>query len=329
MSFGDSPIDKGQIKLLGCALERRGNHATGVCYMKDTQIEVCKAPLPAWKFFASDEYEEFEKNMPDDVDIVMVHTRLATQGSPHKNVNNHPMFAGKSAVIHNGMVTNDDFLFRNTSFPRLAETDSDIIRAFVDEHGLTPKTVEELNRMSGSVAAAIVHPEFPRKLMLVRSGSPLVLGWSSARKHLMWASEKDMLHTASRMPIQVLNTYFQSTKTDLAFQTVMKDTAYIFSKEAGGVEWHGKFSTSNYYTAPNYRVWENYNESMTKKWGTVMPKEARRFERKDGTKWIVCRNPSCSRPLKMTKELDSTPLWDLHCSYCKTDLAEEPKKLVS
>jgi glucosamine 6-phosphate synthetase-like amidotransferase/phosphosugar isomerase protein len=309
---------------MGCALERRGNHASGIAWAKDDKVEVCKAPLPAWKFFASDEYEEFEKAMPEDVDIVLIHTRLATQGSPHKNVNNHPVFAGKCAVVHNGMISNDDHLFRNTEYPRLAEVDTDIIRAFVDEHGLTPKAVTELNRMSGSAACAIVHPEFPRKLMLIRSGSPMVLAWNPDVKQLSWASEKDVLHKVATTPIPILNTYMQPTKANLYFQTVMRDTAYIFSREANGMEWHGEFKTSHYYTPPNYRVWENFEDSMTKKWGTAMLKEPRLFTKTDGTKWAVCRNPRCAKVLHMEEKLQKLPLWKVYCSFCKTDLAEQP-----
>ena len=105
-------------------------------------------------------------NLEPDTVQVLVHTRAATKGSPRQNVNNHPMYAGSAAVVHNGVISNDDELFKTLKLDRKAETDSDILRAIVDEHGITPEGIEVLGKVKGSAAIACLSPDFPNKMLI-------------------------------------------------------------------------------------------------------------------------------------------------------------------
>jgi predicted glutamine amidotransferase len=247
--FGDTPITQDQVTALLLALESRGNDATGVAVQAaDGAISVHKAPTPAWTFTAEKVFDTFcEQKLPDAI-CVLVHTRYATQGDPKENNNNHPMFSGRCAVVHNGCISNDDVLFKSMKLERKAETDSDIIRAIVDDTGLTRKAFRELDRMSGSCAAAIVSQDEPGKLMLLRSGSPLVL--ASSQDQLFWASTKEALHSASRLWQQRFGIWMKANVADLMFKTVGADTGMLFDDE--GLTWHEQFRSCIHYVAPTY-----------------------------------------------------------------------------
>lgn len=69
------------LQVLSIECEVRGTDATGIAYINQGKLNIQKSPLPArkmhWKF-------------PQDVHILMGHTRMATQGNELKNYNNHP-----------------------------------------------------------------------------------------------------------------------------------------------------------------------------------------------------------------------------------------------
>src|ERR1700690_900722 len=150
--FGESPITLDEINIMLIDNQRRGNHATGVALQQvDGSIQILKQDEPAWRFVTTDAYHAFmEANLREDTLIALGHTRLATKGPTTNNVNNHPMWAGKTAVIHNGVIHNDDAMFTRLKLERFAETDSDIIRAILDDQGFTPKALNMLSDLSGS-----------------------------------------------------------------------------------------------------------------------------------------------------------------------------------
>lgn len=262
--MGKKKIPEDAITLLLTGNEHRGNDASGIAFAQaNGEVNVFKADDPAWRFVTSKSYAEFiEKNLRDDTWAVILHARGASQGSPRKNENNHPMYMGKSAIVHNGQIHNDHTLFTSRKYPKSAETDSDIIRAFVDEFGITEKCIEELNVLSGSAAGAAIHPEFPRKLLLFRSGSPMILG--SNEDFFAWSSEKNTLHKAMRPWVVRFKMYFQQQKPDMGFAPMADDTAWIIGEE--GLEFHGKFKAlCGSYVEPFRKTYENYGERQ-KRW---------------------------------------------------------------
>src|SRR5579864_6568743 len=111
--FGPEPITEDQITTLLCSLEHRGSDATGVALMRGDEVIVCKKDVPAATFCGDPAFRKLmDDELKEDTEIAILHTRSWTQGPPHKMENNHPLFAGKCAVVHNGMIHNDDTLFR-------------------------------------------------------------------------------------------------------------------------------------------------------------------------------------------------------------------------
>lgn len=92
------------LSALAVAAEARGTDATGIAYNSGGKLRIYKRPWPA-------HYMRFR--VPEDTAVVMGHTRMTTQGSEHRNSNNHP-FPGKAgtkgfALAHNGKLARQGF----------------------------------------------------------------------------------------------------------------------------------------------------------------------------------------------------------------------------
>src|SRR5271166_4207544 len=134
--YGPEPINIDSVQQMFAGLVTRGSHAAGISLQHpDGKIYTLKEEGSALALMAKDEWEKFtEEYLPNAV-ICLLHTRFATQGSPSKMENNHPLTQGGVCVTHNGCISNDDKLFGELKLERKAEVDSDIIRAVLDKHG--------------------------------------------------------------------------------------------------------------------------------------------------------------------------------------------------
>ena len=318
--YGEEPITVDQIRWLLLSLEERGTHASGVALMKGDEIEVYKADEPASEFVTSKAFESFiEKHLHEDTDIMTCHTRWVTQGDPRFNKNNHPMWNGVSAVVHNGCISNDDYLFSELKLERSCDTDSDIIRAIVDAEGIERGTIKTLNKLSGSCAAAIISRAHPGKLLVLRSGSPLFM--AATEGQLLGASTKDALHLATRPWISRFGDYFQDNRTPAAFAAVPDNTARIYGPT--GKEWHDQFKSCYHYSTPDYST----------AWTGFKGKNNRATE--DQPTYMICPNKDCKDKdgkrtrLEIKSKHKHTPLWNMECTVCKTTLGTKPNVVMA
>lgn len=264
IKYGKAPITEETISLLLAGNEHRGVDATGIAFSRnDGSIAVYKNDEPAWTFVSSKGYFEFlGQNLNDNVWAVLLHTRAATCGSPRDNNNNHPMYAGKSAAIHNGVICNDKALFASSGIARKAETDSDIVRGIVDKYGITDRGVKELGHLAGSAAIAVVHPEYPKHMIVGRSGSPLTI--ASNDDHFLFSSERNTLDRALKPWVKRFGMHFQVKRADAAFAPFADNTLWIMGPE-GMISHHEFKSMMGKYTEPHRKVYENYSERQ-KRW---------------------------------------------------------------
>ena len=118
------------LQALANASEVRGNHASGIAYVKDGNLTIYKRPKPAHKMHF---------RLPPGTKAVMGHTRFTTQGSEKCNFNNHPFrgYAGTDfALAHNGVLYNDKELRITESLPITPiETDSYIAVQLLEKFG--------------------------------------------------------------------------------------------------------------------------------------------------------------------------------------------------
>lgn len=117
---------------LATASEIRGTDATGIAYNASEKLIIHKNPIPGHKmvFYAR-----------NDTTAAMGHTRMTTQGTEHKNRNNHPFYGNANgsrfALAHNGMIYNDKTLRQSFSLPATKiETDSFIGVQLIEKMGV-------------------------------------------------------------------------------------------------------------------------------------------------------------------------------------------------
>lgn len=332
--MGETPISEDAIRILLCSLEHRGNDATGIGLMTNGKIDVFKSDKPAWQFIGTKEYKDFilEHLKPETLTAIL-HTRFATKDyTPRDNENNHPMMDNQTAIVHNGGVDNHEAMFTKLGTERLAKTDSDVIRAYVSKFGITPKCIREMVDMRGSIAAACINVNYPDKLMLLHSGSPLIV--AKVGDQLFWASEKEAIHKASRPWYEWKKFWLQKQKPELEFCAVAEDTGLIIGPD--GLEFHDKFHTCWGYVKPDYTRTKTEFASRQLKWDRLAKPAivvaANKVETKVAVKtkttgdcdYYQCRNPKCDTILTVKDTQRRLPLWRLGCTACLWKLAEIP-----
>ena len=116
----------------------------------------------------------------------IAHTRWATHGVP-SDLNSHPhsSASGSLVLVHNGIIENyatikEVLIERGYSFK--SETDTEVLVNLIESIQIAEKLPLEvavrkaLNQVVGAYAIAVFSKEEPRKIVVAKMGSPLVLG---------------------------------------------------------------------------------------------------------------------------------------------------------
>lgn len=114
------------------------------------------------------------------------HTRWATHGEPN-DINSHPHLSnsGKLALVHNGIIENYSTLKKaliKKGFHFNSETDSEVlvnlIESFLDEKETALENAVQfaLAQVHGTYGIALIHEDYPDKIVVARKGSPLLIG---------------------------------------------------------------------------------------------------------------------------------------------------------
>lgn len=176
------------------SIQERGEDATGAAWSESVDggkdVMFAKLDIPADEFV-----ESLNELMPKHTRTAILHTRWATQGDPAENDNNHPIVVGATVGVHNGVITNDDTLFAEEGWDRIAEVDSEAIFQLI-EHANDPLT--QLHRLKGRAAIAWVDTKVPDTLHIARlEGSPLWYGVTVGGS-FVFASTQPLLQEAAK-----------------------------------------------------------------------------------------------------------------------------------
>ncbi|MCG8021252.1 MAG: glutamine--fructose-6-phosphate transaminase (isomerizing), partial [Candidatus Thiodiazotropha weberae] len=128
------------------------------------------------------------KGLIDQADLSsklgIAHTRWATHGMPSER-NAHPHMSGEQvAIVHNGIIENYADLREELSekgFVFTSETDTEVIAHLLADIMQSHTDIVEAirqasNKLIGAYALAVVSPEDPDQMVVIRAGSPLVIG---------------------------------------------------------------------------------------------------------------------------------------------------------
>jgi len=226
---------KSHLSDLLTASASRGVDAAGIGYIEGGQLEVIKQAVSAGEFVASREYKRFTKEK--NPQILIGHTRQSTKGKEQENKNNHPIFTKSGlAVVHNGILTNDEDIFREYKLDRDAEVDSEVIVKLVDyfyRKQKTPNIIKAIQKATkairGGLAFAIIDQSQPN-LYLVASDNPLHLAYHIPTGIIYFASTEYILKAALLGERTYYNFFTQKTgRKDYIFEELENDTGVEIS----------------------------------------------------------------------------------------------------
>lgn len=182
------------IHVLATTCEVRGTDATGYAYNNNGKITIRKSPVPGGKLSI---------RLPQKANIILGHTRMATQGDKFLNYNNHP-FAGYTkkssfALAHNGIIYNDSELRQQQKLPKTKiKTDSYIAVQLLESYeSLTP---ENIVRMAETIYGSFVFTLLDDKdnSYIVKGNNPLCLCHFPKQGFYIYASTKAILMESLR-----------------------------------------------------------------------------------------------------------------------------------
>lgn len=114
----------------------------------------------------------------------IAHTRWATHGEPSE-ANAHPHRSGKIAVVHNGIIENYEELreeLQKRGYTFQSQTDTEVIAHLVEWEfrnatSLLEAVQKTVLQLRGAYGTVVMNQEDPSRLIVARSGSPLVIGF--------------------------------------------------------------------------------------------------------------------------------------------------------
>ncbi len=201
-------------------LEYRGYDSAGVALMGPTGIKVTKRAGRVRDLEAA-----MAKRQTGRAGIG--HTRWATHGgATDANAHPHQDMAGKVAVVHNGIIDNASQLrdrLAEDGVEFSSETDTEVIAHLIARSSaptLEGAVLEALARVHGTYGLAVLHADYPDRMVVARNGSPLIIGVGERETHV--ASDLVALVRYTRRMVHLADGDL-ATITSAGFQTFTAD----------------------------------------------------------------------------------------------------------
>mgnify|MGYP003642006542 CR=1 FL=1 len=160
---------------LFASISDRGKHACGFA-VSWPQLREPSLPILVMKRpFSSTKWLNNSKALPfNRLDsVLMCHTRYATKGDKYNMDNNHPIIYGKTILTHNGMLRNDDEIFKTLGCERIGQVDSEALAAAIELKGID----WAVQNCVGSMSIAWMNQDKPTELNFFTNGlNPLCFG---------------------------------------------------------------------------------------------------------------------------------------------------------
>ncbi|MDX6312716.1 MAG: hypothetical protein QOF84_1606 [Streptomyces sp.] len=173
----------------------------------------------------------------------IAHTRWATHGAPSdENAHPHLDAEGKVAVVHNGIIDNATELRAKLTADGVefrSETDTEVLTHLIGRSQadtLEEKVRQSLALIEGTYGVAVLHADFPDRIVVARNGSPVVLG--IGEKEMFVASDVAALVTHTRQVVTLDDGEMATLKAD-DFRTYTTDGARTTASPTT-VEWEAE-----------------------------------------------------------------------------------------
>lgn len=172
-------IDKRELKLLVNHSQQRGKDSSGLIYFKRDQFHICRADYSIDKLL--------KKVKPYNSPVVLGHSRLITNGLS----DNQPVIREDIFVLHNGIIVNEDEIWKNLPVERKYQIDSETLAAIAIDHLKNGLPLAELpdvvmKKCKGIVSCALVIQNIGKIILISNNGS---LYWGLKGGATYFASE--------------------------------------------------------------------------------------------------------------------------------------------
>ncbi|GAF74011.1 unnamed protein product, partial [marine sediment metagenome] len=256
------------VRELLIASEIRGDDATGIAVI-NTELDkttTMKGGQKASDFVESKEWSTFKKKFKKG-NIILLHTRSATQGSAINNNNNHPFTSKKThaVLIHNGIIHNDRVLEEEYKIGRDdSEVDSEIILLLYD---LFLDMTKVIKKIRGSMGMALYHN---KHLYLYRNTPPVTVAFLPTRGIIVFASTEGILRNAlgecnGTKLFGIFKKVEKYYKYDIPMDTLLDFNVDTESFKQSTVESKQYGNTGGYYnTKDGVRTWVRYSNNNLK-----------------------------------------------------------------
>lgn len=228
-------------------LEYRGYDSAGIATIFEGKINIVKQ-----KGKIKILEDEIKNTIPDG-NIGIGHTRWATHGIPSKeNAHPHADCNKNFAVVHNGIIENfhnlkEELINRGHKFT--SQTDTEVIIHLIEEayqrlNSFQDAVKDAISKIEGAYALGIISIFEPDKIIVVRYGSPLIIGLGKNENFI-----------ASDVPAILPYTKDVIYLDDEEIAVVSKDNVEIFDtkgtkkqKEKTTILWDAKSAEKNGYS---------------------------------------------------------------------------------
>jgi asparagine synthetase B (glutamine-hydrolysing) len=191
--------------------ESRGKEASGLAIRFKESIYVLKEPITSSRLVKTSKYknlfnhtlktEGYNSVQLQAPLLILGHSRLQTNGLSEINTNNQPVVKDGAVGIHNGIIVNDDKLWK--SFPTLKkkyDVDTEVFLSLLQMFRAQGKSMVEAVRLvfehiEGSASVAVQFDDANNLVLATNTGS-LYMNLSINEKILVFASEKYILQQA-------------------------------------------------------------------------------------------------------------------------------------
>ncbi len=201
-------------------LEYRGYDSAGVAVMNAGGIKVTKR---------AGRVKDLQAALPKRLAarIGIGHTRWATHGgATDANAHPHQDASGRVGVVHNGIIDNatalrDRLMSDGVEFA--SETDTEVLAHLIGRSPastLEGAVLDALTRVHGTYGLAVMHADYPDRIVVARQGSPLIIGVGD--KEMYVASDIAALVRYTRQLVH-LDDGDLATVTSTGFRTFTSD----------------------------------------------------------------------------------------------------------
>ncbi len=157
-------INKKDLNLLVKYSQQRGKDSSGLIYMDHGRYNICRADHNIDKLLS--------KTKPYQSSVVFGHSRLITNGLS----DNQPVIRDNVFVLHNGIIINDEEIWKDLSIERKYKIDSEVIAGIVLEHLKNGRSINDIadvimKKCIGIVSCAIVIQDIGKIILVSNNGS--------------------------------------------------------------------------------------------------------------------------------------------------------------